>query len=104
MHKETIHEVLKKYKCDKCGKQFAKKDALTSHIRGVHAKIQKLNCCQKSFSKGFNLKEHIQNVHEKEKEIFTKFCKKGFGKLQHLKSYSVLHKKKFCTCDFFPEI
>ena len=47
----------------------------------------------KNFSKGYNLKVHIKTVHEKEKKFICQICNKGFGKLQHLETHSVMHKK-----------
>ena len=40
MHTENVHEGLKKYKCDNCGKIcVTQNNDLTVHIRGVHEKI-----------------------------------------------------------------
>ena len=70
---ENVHEKLKKYKCDKCDKNFTQKIGLKLHSTAIHEKMKKINWnqCGKNFAKGFNLKVHIQNIHEIEK-ISTK--------------------------------
>ena len=72
---ENVHEKLKKYKCDKCDKNFTQKIGLKLHSTAIHEKMKKINCnqCVKIFLKDLIWKYiiHIQNIHETEK-ISTK--------------------------------
>ena len=80
---KSVHEGLKKYKCDNCGKQYTQDVDLKSHITAVHEK----KFCGKNFANGFNLKINITNCSWKRKKI----CEKGFGKLQQLITHYMLH-------------
>ena len=59
---ETTHTKSRKYKCDQCGKAFAVKSALTTHITAVHEekKIHRCEICGKSFADSSNLSKHKQ--------------------------------------------
>ncbi len=64
---ETTHTKSRKYKCDLCGKGFAVKSALTTHITAVHKeeKTHKCEICGKSFADSSNLSKHKQ-IHYRE--------------------------------------
>ena len=59
---ETTHTKSRKFKCDQCGKAFAVKSALTTHITAVHEekKIHKCDLCGKAFADSSNLSKHKQ--------------------------------------------
>lgn len=59
---ETTHTKARKYKCDQCGKAFAVKSALTTHITAVHKekKTHKCDTCGKAFADSSNLSKHKQ--------------------------------------------
>lgn len=59
---ETTHTKSRKYKCDQCGKAFAVKSALTTHITAVHdeKKIHSCEICGKAFADSSNLSKHKQ--------------------------------------------
>ena len=59
---ETTHTKSRKYKCDQCGKAFAVKSALTTHITAVHEekKIHRCEICGKAFADSSNLSKHKQ--------------------------------------------
>ena len=59
---ETTHTKSRKYKCDQCGKAFAVKSALTTHITAVHEekKIHRCDICGKAFADSSNLSKHKQ--------------------------------------------
>lgn len=59
---ETTHTKSRKYKCDQCGKAFAVKSALTTHITAVHEekKTHRCDLCGKAFADSSNLSKHKQ--------------------------------------------
>ena len=59
---ETTHTKSRKYKCDQCGKAFAVKSALTTHITAVHEekKTHRCDMCGKAFADSSNLSKHKQ--------------------------------------------
>ncbi len=59
---ETTHTKTRKYKCEFCGKAFAVKSALTTHITAVHdeKKIHTCDICGKAFADSSNLSKHKQ--------------------------------------------
>ena len=59
---ETTHTKARKYQCDQCGKAFAVKSALTTHIAAVHEdkKAYKCDVCGKAFADSSNLSKHKQ--------------------------------------------
>ncbi|KAF2484348.1 hypothetical protein BDY17DRAFT_323210 [Neohortaea acidophila] len=59
---ETTHTKSRKYKCEQCGKAFAVKSALTTHITAVHdeKKIHSCEICGKAFADSSNLSKHKQ--------------------------------------------
>lgn len=59
---ETTHTKSRKYQCQQCGKAFAVKSALTTHITAVHEE-KKTHCCDvcgKAFADSSNLSKHKQ--------------------------------------------
>ena len=59
---ETTHTKSRKYQCQLCGKAFAVKSALTTHITAVHDE-KKTHCCDicgKAFADSSNLSKHKQ--------------------------------------------
>ena len=48
---ENVHEELKKYKCNKCGKCFTKNIGLQTHITAVHEKKIHCDLCGKNFAR-----------------------------------------------------
>ena len=53
------------YKCEYCGKQFAKKDRLIAHNQGVHMKSTfQCNICEFRTTRNGHLKTHKMMVHD----------------------------------------
>ena len=64
-HIKTIHEKIKKHKCEQCGEFFAKKSNLVDHINAIHSKSKNYECqvCGQSFPAKKNLTRHIKESH-----------------------------------------
>lgn len=75
---ETTHTKARKYKCDQCGKAFAVKSALTTHIMAVHEEKKTHRCeiCGKAFADSSNLSKHKQ-THLREGGIRKQRTKRG---------------------------
>lgn len=59
---ETTHTKSRKYQCQLCGKAFAVKSALTTHVTAVHDEKKTHGCdiCGKAFADSSNLSKHKQ--------------------------------------------
>ena len=68
IHKRSVHEGIKDYKCPTCGEAFAQAGILKKHIRSVHEGVKDTCtiCGKKSFSKwpryGFKIRSRIVYV------------------------------------------
>ena len=80
-HIHTVHDKAKDYKCDQCGKDFARLDKIREHIHTVHEGRRDYKChtCGKDFSRHNHLKRHYDAVHEGLKEHKCEFCGKAFS-------------------------
>ena len=105
-HVQRIHE--KKdmsVKCELCGKMFANRNGMKTHIRFVHQKIRKFSCekCAFQTTNSASLRQHTQQVHEKIKNFKCDQCgKEFFNKTQHDSHYRNLHEShisKSHQCD-----
>ena len=65
-----VHEKLRPFKCESCGKGFAEKSKLKIHVQAVHEKLKLHNCgfCDKCYALKKDLKYHLKTVHENSKE------------------------------------
>ena len=116
-HTRLIHEGIKDYKCELCGKEFAKKESLKNHTKNVHEgakdiektsmakdhnnaihdekKVVSCDICGKTFSRPDSLKIHIRAVHEEIKNLKNhkcESCDKCFSTLSKLLSHiKVIH-------------
>ena len=75
---ETTHTKSRKYQCDQCGKAFAVKSALTTHITAVHEEKKTHRCeiCGKAFADSSNLSKHKQ-THFRESGIRKQRSRRG---------------------------
>ena len=65
-HIRTVHDGLREFKCEQCGKFFSQPMSLKTHIRTVHEGRKDYICttCEKSFKHSKNLRKHIAAVHK----------------------------------------
>ena len=61
--KYIVHENLKRYNCDKCGKSFRFLSNLRKHKENEGQRKYKCNECGKSFGQAVNLRKHIKVAH-----------------------------------------
>ncbi|CAH02081.1 Pzf1p [Kluyveromyces lactis] len=117
-HQLTVHHGIKPFKCDTCGKEFAKKSHLNRHMfshtddkpftcsicgKGVTTRQQlkrheithtkSFHCsyegCNESFYKHPQLRSHILSVHEK--KLTCPHCNKTFQRPYRLKNHIDKH-------------
>ena len=63
-HVETVHDGIRKFKCDSCEKQFTKSSDLNAHVVTVHQKKEDFKCtkCSKTYGVKSKLKMHSRNT------------------------------------------
>ena len=66
LHIKTVHDKIKDYNCDLCGKLFSTRSSLKNHIRIVHEGCKDYKCerCEKAFGTIQELKFHVKVIHE----------------------------------------
>ena len=64
-HIRSVHEGVRKHKCDYCSRAFSQSSNLKTHIKRVHKIVDKLKCdhCEKKFVQESHLKSHITRIH-----------------------------------------
>ena len=88
------NDVEKKNSCEKCRKQFIRKDYLKRHIEVIHNGIKKFKCgkCDKTFSDNYHMKIHIDIVHYGVFNFKCDKCSKQFTRKYYLKKHTeVVH-------------
>ena len=88
----SIHENMKKHKCDFCEKEFHQANTLKDHIASVHEgkkPVLSYDCekCGKYFLKKSHLVDHINIVHEKNYNHKCDLCEKAFCRPGKLKAH-----------------
>jgi len=106
-HIETIHDKIKKYKCDTCGLLFVAKSRLIRH-RDVHKAAPDLICniCQKAFRHRTTFYRH-RKIHSGVKPYKCPVCNRDFQQKEAMKTHQRIHNtgpKRFkcllCEKDF----
>ena len=100
-HVKTVHQGIKGYKCEVCGKAFAKKADVSRHKKQVHdINDYKCDVCSKTFGWGSHLRTHIKTVHNGIKNYQCNYCAKTFGTAYNLKQHiKSVHDKIFEQCE-----
>ncbi len=102
-HQERVHEKLKNYECDLCGRQFYFKTRIVDHLK-THLKIKDISCeqCTMKFSSKGTLRAHINIIHLGRYVRNCELC----GKCYPNKSYFDTHMRschtleRAFTCDY----
>ena len=66
-HVEVVHDKIKRYHCEDCGNDFARKDGLERHWDAVHNtgdKKYKCGICPYSNAQNSKLKTHMERKHK----------------------------------------
>jgi KRAB domain-containing zinc finger protein len=98
-HKTHKHSGLRPFSCF-CGKSYALRETLKSHIRNVHNGERKYKCphCNKGFNSNPRLNDHVNNTHGKKQEIPCDKCGKVFNSLRNLQTHSIYHSPPTLKC------
>lgn len=100
-HKTHKHSSERPHYCF-CGKSYALKETLKSHIRNVHNLQRKFKCpeCGKGFNSNPRLNDHINNVHGQKQAIPCEKCNKIFNSLRNLQTHAVYHSEPKLKCQY----
>ena len=98
-----VHGIGERFKCDKCDKDFARKDDLKRHLETHNSSSAKCNECGKMFATENGMKQHIRNMHS-EKHLKCDQCDMVFSTItrlnEHKKSVHVLKSFKCDQCKY----
>lgn len=92
VHYES-HAKSEKCICERCGKQFTKRDSLYSHLNSVHNKNDlKFGChlCTKKFATNYRLKLHMR-IHTNDRPYCCEICGAVFTMLANLRNHQTIH-------------
>ena len=68
-HARSVHDHIRDYKCDECGKSFVAKMKLELHIKAIHDKIKDQFCDQCNYATSYpdELRKHKNTIHSKDR-------------------------------------
>jgi len=96
---KVLPKLQKKYKCDKCNKEFIKKSAYASHVMRINTCIKDTNInnecfyCNKKFSLKHNFKVHMNTCKEKNKNNILQI--EDINHISHIEELKNIFEKKF---------
>ncbi len=112
LHIQTVHDKIKKFKCQHCDRTFANSTGRACHVESIHGGgVRQFKCeangCSKAFKFKSQLKLHTANVHERVKKYQCHKCEKIFVRPTTLQNHiAVIHDKtakhqcKYCDLGF----
>ena len=101
-HMETVHEGVRRYFCELCGKSYTSITNLKDHKMTQHEKKWEYKCskCEKSYNTKRTLKQHFDAIHLKLNHQCTK-CGKVFPYKGGLRKHDIVshQKRKDYQCE-----
>lgn len=93
-HVKAVHSKQKRFRCEVCGKTFARKAELQNHTM-IHTRDRPFVCkvCNKTFNQKSNLKTHVRTTHNDEKQYKCTECEDQF-KRRRLLTYHIYAKHR----------
>jgi DNA-directed RNA polymerase subunit RPC12/RpoP len=98
-HKRTVHEGLKDWACDICGKTYTLKEGLQLHVEVTHEnRTYKCDQCGKEVTSRASLQTHMAALHERKIEYNCNLCEhKTFAMGSLKKHIKRVHEKSART-------
>ena len=80
------HEAKRRFECKECGKTFAQRGHLRTHVDTVHLDLRPYRCdlCDKAFGRKDNLRSHVYAVHTRGRRFCCPHCDARFGYGHHM--------------------
>ena len=71
-HLESVHEGIKPFKCNICGKGSASNGEMKKHVETVHEGKKPFKCttCNSCYTRKTTLNKHIKSVHESMNQFY----------------------------------
>ena len=92
-HILAVHDMMKKYECKSCKKEYTNSANLARHRQGHDKKGNTCSYCSKSFTTKGAVKKH-ETIHKVDKKHACTLCEKAFARADHLKSHMKSHQKQ----------
>ncbi|XP_063899196.1 zinc finger protein 91-like [Helicoverpa armigera] len=94
IHYDTVHRLLKKYKCSKCDEKFIDYFTRQKHLVEVHNVepiLYKCKVCDRGFNRKFSLTLHVKRCHLAQKDFQCQFCSYQCFTNTELKEHHLRH-------------
>lgn len=101
VHKETVHEGIRRYVCDICNGRFGHYSSIKRHMV-MHTGQSRFSCdqCDKPYSRLDRLRVHKRSVHDGIRPFVRDICDKRFARYSKIKWHMQLHtKERQFQCD-----